>query len=173
MRREWMMTDSTLELTQDGMDARVTVTTGDRVTVFRLDGTGQAAAEQIALLHGEIARRNGQLVALAEKWARRAGQVRGEWYSDVTSIDKFVEDVEDILKMGGGMMLIPRMDECVYVQLDKALAEVERLKDALAQIASAKPQWTANVGSYAGGETWAGFAHRLQQFAAEKGGRDA
>ena len=121
--------DSTLELTQDGMDARVTVTTGDRVTVFRLDGTGQAAAEQIALLHGEIARRNGQLVALAEKWARRAGQVRGEWYSDVTSIDKFVEDVEDILKMGGGMMLIPRMDECVYVQLDKALAEIERLKD--------------------------------------------
>jgi hypothetical protein len=97
-----MMSDSKVELTQDGLNARCTVTTGNQVTKFRLDGTGEAACEQIALLHGEIEQRNQQLVALWEKWTRRGDQARGEWYSDYPSIEEMLEDLADILKTEKG-----------------------------------------------------------------------
>jgi len=40
-----------------------------------------------------------------------------------------------------------------------------QLKAALEVIATAKPLWSDNVGCYAGGETYAGFAERLRQVA--------
>jgi hypothetical protein len=45
-------------------------------------------------------------------------------------------------------------------------ALVERLQEALIEIRDAKAVWQ-DAGSYAGGETWCGFARRLQHLAAD------
>jgi molecular chaperone GrpE (heat shock protein) len=57
-------------------------------------------------------------------------------------------------------------------RIAELLAEVERLREraeraeaALREIRAAQPRWVTGVGSYAGGETWAGFARRLQSLA--------
>lgn len=41
----------------------------------------------------------------------------------------------------------------------------DRLREALNQINEGKPNWHDGVGSYSGGETYEGFARRLQQIA--------
>ena len=50
---------------------------------------------------------------------------------------------------------------------DSALARNQVLETALQSIRDEKPKWTANVGSYAGGETDSGFFQRLQRIARE------
>ncbi len=51
----------------------------------------------------------------------------------------------------------------------RELEALKRLNEVLAKrldaIATAQQRWTENVGSYAGGETNAGFAARLQRIA--------
>jgi len=45
---------------------------------------------------------------------------------------------------------------------ERANSAIATLVVALKDIASATPKWSENVGSYAGGETWHGFALRLK-----------
>jgi len=68
----------------------------------------------------------------------------------------------------------PEIDK-LEEKVKRLCAEVEQLQISLQTIANAKLRWQENVGSYAGGETWAGFSRRLQREAtkvADGGGQD-
>jgi hypothetical protein len=52
--------------------------------------------------------------------------------------------------------------KCTAPSLRERLELVEK---ALVEIRDARAKWIQGVGSYAGGETYAGFAYRLQQIA--------
>jgi len=56
-------------------------------------------------------------------------------------------------------------DICTVSKIDAKDATIKTLVEALEAIRNAKASWQSNVGSYAGGETHAGFAHRLQGIA--------